>query len=263
MTRASSSPARRRTSARPGDRGVPGAGGWSSGLARDRLRAARPAVRAVLGQIEWMSLESAEMTKHALNGFLALSVAYTNELAPDLRTGRRGRLGGRARPQKRARGSAGGPTSRRGRRWPAARCSGTSGSWASSPPSGACQPGRRRRPEPAISSTRTGRTPEPWSCWTAPSGPAAILGLTYKPGTDTLRRRPSVDLARALLDRASRSRPTVRPSASCRRASARSHSRTTSTVRWPARTWRSWRPPGHLPRAYGRSSSCARWRGHG
>jgi UDPglucose 6-dehydrogenase len=32
-------------------------------------------------RIEWMSLESAEMTKHALNGFLALSVAYANELA--------------------------------------------------------------------------------------------------------------------------------------------------------------------------------------
>ena len=31
--------------------------------------------------IEWISLQSAEMTKHALNSFLALSVAYTNELA--------------------------------------------------------------------------------------------------------------------------------------------------------------------------------------
>lgn len=32
-------------------------------------------------QIEWMSVESAEMTKHALNGFLAASVAYINEIA--------------------------------------------------------------------------------------------------------------------------------------------------------------------------------------
>ena len=31
--------------------------------------------------IEWMSLESAEMTKHALNAFLALSVAFANEVA--------------------------------------------------------------------------------------------------------------------------------------------------------------------------------------
>lgn len=32
-------------------------------------------------RIEWMSLESAEMTKHAINAFLALSVTYANELA--------------------------------------------------------------------------------------------------------------------------------------------------------------------------------------
>lgn len=31
--------------------------------------------------IEWMSVESAEMTKHALNGFLAVSIAYINEIA--------------------------------------------------------------------------------------------------------------------------------------------------------------------------------------
>ncbi|MBS1861348.1 MAG: UDP-glucose/GDP-mannose dehydrogenase family protein [Actinobacteria bacterium] len=31
--------------------------------------------------IEWMGVESAEMTKHALNGFLAASVAYINEIA--------------------------------------------------------------------------------------------------------------------------------------------------------------------------------------
>ena len=32
-------------------------------------------------KIEWMGVESAEMTKHALNGFLATSVAYINEIA--------------------------------------------------------------------------------------------------------------------------------------------------------------------------------------
>jgi UDPglucose 6-dehydrogenase len=31
--------------------------------------------------IEWMSVESAEMTKHAVNSFLATSIAYVNELA--------------------------------------------------------------------------------------------------------------------------------------------------------------------------------------
>ena len=32
-------------------------------------------------RIEWMTVESAEMTKHALNGFLATSVTFANELA--------------------------------------------------------------------------------------------------------------------------------------------------------------------------------------
>jgi UDPglucose 6-dehydrogenase len=32
-------------------------------------------------RIEWMSIRSAEMTKHAINAFLATSVAFTNELA--------------------------------------------------------------------------------------------------------------------------------------------------------------------------------------
>lgn len=32
-------------------------------------------------QIEWMSVESAEMTKHAINAFLATSVAFANEIA--------------------------------------------------------------------------------------------------------------------------------------------------------------------------------------
>jgi UDPglucose 6-dehydrogenase len=33
------------------------------------------------GNVEWMRVESAEMTKHALNGFLATSVAFINEIA--------------------------------------------------------------------------------------------------------------------------------------------------------------------------------------
>jgi UDPglucose 6-dehydrogenase len=33
------------------------------------------------GSVEWMRVESAEMTKHALNGFLATSVAFINEVA--------------------------------------------------------------------------------------------------------------------------------------------------------------------------------------
>jgi len=36
---------------------------------------------AVCPHIEWMSVESAEMVKHAINSFLATSIAFTNELA--------------------------------------------------------------------------------------------------------------------------------------------------------------------------------------
>jgi UDPglucose 6-dehydrogenase len=35
----------------------------------------------ITDRIEWMTVESAEMTKHAINAFLALSVTFANELA--------------------------------------------------------------------------------------------------------------------------------------------------------------------------------------
>src|SRR5262249_29320230 len=45
----------------------------------------RERIEALLGplgaRIEWMSPESAEMTKHALNAWLATSVAFVNETA--------------------------------------------------------------------------------------------------------------------------------------------------------------------------------------
>ena len=37
--------------------------------------------RPITDKIEWMSIESAEMTKHAINAFLATSITFTNELA--------------------------------------------------------------------------------------------------------------------------------------------------------------------------------------
>jgi UDPglucose 6-dehydrogenase len=54
-------------------------------VAGTRTDAGRAALAALLEpfaeSIEWMGVESAEMTKHALNGFLATSVAYINEIA--------------------------------------------------------------------------------------------------------------------------------------------------------------------------------------
>ncbi len=46
----------------------------------DRTRATI-LLRPFTDRIEWMSVESAEMTKHALNGFLATSIAFANEIA--------------------------------------------------------------------------------------------------------------------------------------------------------------------------------------
>lgn len=54
-------------------------------VAGTRTEAGREALAPLLEpfgeSIEWMGVESAEMTKHALNGFLATSVAYINEIA--------------------------------------------------------------------------------------------------------------------------------------------------------------------------------------
>ena len=46
----------------------------------DKERIAR-LLAPVTNQIEWMRVESAEMTKHALNAWLAMSVAFINEIA--------------------------------------------------------------------------------------------------------------------------------------------------------------------------------------
>lgn len=149
-------------------------------------------------RIEWMSVESAEMTKHALNAFLATSVVFINELAAlcervgaDAKEVERGlksdaRIGPKAyvRP-----GSAfGGGTLARdlsylldlGRTeglpshlFSAVRLSNElHKDWA------------RRRLMEVIGDVR-GRA-------------IAILGLTYKPGTDTLRRSGAVETCRWL-----------------------------------------------------------------
>jgi UDPglucose 6-dehydrogenase len=41
----------------------------------------RELLSSITPRIEWMSVESAEMTKHAINAFLATSVAFVNEIA--------------------------------------------------------------------------------------------------------------------------------------------------------------------------------------
>jgi UDPglucose 6-dehydrogenase len=157
-------------------------------------------------RIEWMSVESAEMTKHAINAFLATSVTFINEIAAlceqsgaDAKEVERGlksekRIGPHAYLGPGA-AFAGGTLARDviflkalgqavGR--PTPLMDGVESSnrehrgWA------------RRRLESLLGSFK-GRTVTVW-------------GLTYKPGTDTLRRSTAVELCRWLLQQGGRVR---------------------------------------------------------
>jgi UDPglucose 6-dehydrogenase len=155
-------------------------------------------------RIEWMSVESAEMTKHALNAFLATSVAFANELAAlcermgadgwEVERGLKsdGRIGPRAyvRPGP---AFAGGTLGRdvtflvemsRAARLPVHVLS------AIHPSNDVHKQWARRRLAEIMGDVR-GR-------------PVAILGLTYKPGTDTLRGSGAVETSRWLGERGAR-----------------------------------------------------------
>ncbi len=146
-----------------------------------------------------MGVESAEMTKHAINSFLAMSVAFANEIATvcevagadasDVERGLKSesRIGPQAYLGPGA-AFAGGTLARdiafltaRGR---------DSGVELTLIPSVAISNDRHRnwainRLKALLGDLRGRRV--------------AILGLTYKPGTDTLRRSSSIELARALI----------------------------------------------------------------
>jgi UDPglucose 6-dehydrogenase len=152
--------------------------------------------RPFSSRIEWMSIESAEMTKHAINAFLATSVTFANELARLCEV-----VGADAKEVERGLKSE-------GRIGPKAYLS----------PGGAFAGGTLARDLRFL--TQFGKqfgveTPlfdgviagnERHKSWTRDkvrqmlqgvAGPVvAVLGLTYKPGTDTLRRSTSVELCR-------------------------------------------------------------------
>jgi UDPglucose 6-dehydrogenase len=149
---------------------------------------------SITESIEWMSVESAEMTKHAVNAFLAASVAFANEIASicesvgaDAKEVERGlktesRIGPRAYLSPGA-AFAGGTLARdvaylnrtaheRGVITPL-----LSSVLASNDAHKHWVQGKLRRLFVDLSRTTI-----------------AVWGLTYKPGTDTLRRSPSVEL---------------------------------------------------------------------
>jgi UDPglucose 6-dehydrogenase len=165
---------------------------------RDRPRVAE-LLAPFTNRIEWMSVESAEMTKHALNAFLATSVAFINEIASiceqvgaDAREVERGlksepRIGPKAYLGPGG-AFAGGTLARdvvflsalgREHNVPTNLISGVKASndahrgWAS------------RRLRDLLGELAGVRI--------------AVWGLTYKPGTDTLRRSSAIELCRWLV----------------------------------------------------------------
>lgn len=156
--------------------------------------ALEPVLASIGGPVEWMSVESAEVTKHALNGFLATSISFANEVAAVCeRVGADAADVARALKSERRIGRhaylAPGPAFAGGtlardiqfltdlgvrhglplRLVPAVKQSNdVHRGWS------------RRALQHALGDLR-GRT-------------VAVLGLTYKPGTDTLRRSSAVEL---------------------------------------------------------------------
>ncbi|HEX7155400.1 MAG TPA: nucleotide sugar dehydrogenase [Thermoanaerobaculia bacterium] len=164
------------------------------GVRNDADRAKLSAALApITANIEWMSVESAEMTKHALNAFLATSVAFINEIAVVCEA-----AGADAKEVERALKSD-------PRIGPRAYLS----------PGGAFAGGTLARdiaylsairPLPLISSVKTSNDAhKSWAREKLQSvlgelrgRTIAVWGLTYKPGTDTLRRSSSIELCRWL-----------------------------------------------------------------
>jgi len=154
----------------------------------------------ITDKIEWMSVESAEMTKHAINAFLAISVSFANEIASicelvgaDAKEVERG-LKSEARIGSRAYVAPGGPFA--------------GGTLARDITFLGNESKGHRLVTPLLSAVRPSN--DEHKNWTRRnllkyfgnlSGVAvAIWGLTYKPGTDTLRRSLAVELCDWLIE---------------------------------------------------------------
>jgi UDPglucose 6-dehydrogenase len=171
----------------------------------DRARVAE-LLRPFTDRIEWMSVESAEMTKHALNAFLATSVTFINEIATICE-----QVGADATEVERGLKSE-------ARIGPKAYLS----------PGGAFAGGTLARDIMFLSQlgqthdvathllSSVKQSNDAHRCWAqrrleqlldgVAGKTVAVWGLTYKPGTDTLRRSSSVELCEWLADRDARVR---------------------------------------------------------
>lgn len=153
----------------------------------------------ITDKIEWMSVESAEMTKHAINAFLATSVTFANEIAAicelvgaDAKEVERG-LKTEARIGPKAYLSPGGPFA--------------GGTLARDIEFLGAVSREKQLITPLLSSVRPSN--DEHKNWVRRKlleqfgklneVTVAIWGLTYKPGTDTLRRSLAVELCDWLL----------------------------------------------------------------
>lgn len=155
----------------------------------------------ITDRLEWMSVESAEMTKHAINAFLATSVAFINELAALCeRTGADAKEIERGLKTERRIGPSAYVS-------PGAAFAG--GTLARDVVYLRAIGERTRRATPLFDGVEaSNRLHRRWaleriqaSLGAVAGKTVAVWGLTYKPGTDTLRRSMAVELCQELLER--------------------------------------------------------------
>jgi UDPglucose 6-dehydrogenase len=153
----------------------------------------------ITSRIEWMSIESAEMTKHAINAFLALSVTFANELATICE-----RVGADAKEVERGLKTESriGPKAYLG---PGAAFAG--GTLARDIAFLCGMAERHGLTQPLIAAVRpSNEAHKKWALrrlkdllGDVKGKTIAVWGLTYKPGTDTLRRSAAVELCADLV----------------------------------------------------------------
>jgi UDPglucose 6-dehydrogenase len=170
---------------------------------RDRARIAA-LLRPITDRIEWMSVESAEMSKHAINAFLATSVSFINELAEICEE-----VGADAKEVERALKTEAriGPKSYLS---PGAAFAG--GTLARDVQFLSALGATHGRPTDLISAIKTSNDAHRmWAArkleqllGTVNGVVIGIWGLTYKPGTDTLRRSSAIELCEWLSKRGAR-----------------------------------------------------------
>jgi UDPglucose 6-dehydrogenase len=170
------------------------------GIRHERVRAKlAPLLERFCRNLLWMSTESAEMVKHSLNAFLALSITFTNELAaiaervganaPDIEKALRSdpRIGSNAYV-KAGPAFAGGTLARDVQFLSAI----AEQEKLQTPLIGSIVASNRAHGRWPINQLRRRLGP-------LRGKTIAVLGLSYKPGTDAIRRSPSIELLRELL----------------------------------------------------------------